>query len=372
MPGSEPVRIAYDGVIYSSLRECGITRFYTQLIEHLAALNPEWLLDIHVAEVGKSLRLPQAKNVAVFSRKHLRSRVCSPINYLRLRRAIGRTKPQIIHATLGRSFPFAQCPTVTTVYDLIQHKVSEHYSDRRYNRARQLWERSARCSSAVIAISETTKRDIIEIADSDPAKVLVTYPGVNRLMGPSSQSEIEGYRKRRGLHRPYILYVGARILHKNFPLLAKAFVSSTNLRDFDLVAVGGEEKIAEQELLAPTVRDRVHHLRSIEDEELRLIYGAATVLVFPSMYEGFGFPLVEAMACGTPVVASDIPSTREVCGDACVLFQLGHPADCSAAILRATEPAIREQLVKRGLARVARFTWEECARETKKVYESLL
>jgi glycosyltransferase involved in cell wall biosynthesis len=372
MSASSPVRIAYDGAIYNSTREGGISRYYTHLIEQLAILSPTWQFDIHVAETGSTLCLPEADNIAVYGRGHLKSRLCSPLNYLNLRKRISRTNPQVIHATLGRPFPWQKCPTVTTIHDLIQHRVSQYYGDRRYNRARRLWERSARSSSGVITVSETSKQDILEILGADPAKVFVTHPGVNRHMRPSSTEEIDAYRSERQLWRPYILYVGHRGEHKNFALLAKAFADSGGLRDFDLVVVGGEDEIADKELLKLAIQRRLHHWRGVGDQELRLIYGAAAALVFPSIYEGFGFPLVEAMACGTPIAASDIPSTREVCAGACVFFDLGDPADCSAAILRATERTTGRQLARRGLARASEFTWEECARKTKKVYESLL
>jgi len=144
------------------------------------------------------------------------------------------------------------------------------------------------------------------------------------------------------------------------------------LEELDLVVVGGADRIPELEGWYGLQHNRLHHLKGVTDSELRFLYSGAVALVFPSLYEGFGFPLVEAMSCGAPVVSSDIPSSREVCGDVAEFFQPGDPADCVKAILRIQDRKEREFLIRRGIERAKLFAWPSCAVETIRVYEELI
>lgn len=365
-------RVVYDGAIYASQRECGISRYYTNLIEHLSLLNANWEYDIEVVESEGNIRLPQGSNVFIHKRRHFKSSLLAPLNYINFRYSVVKRKPCLVHLTLGRPYLWPPCHVVTTIHDLIVYKVPQYYGSRRFSKARLHWKRSAQQSSAIITVSQTSRKDIIDILDIDPTKVLVTYPGNAKAMRPSSLDKIEAFKREHSLTRPYVLYVGHRGEHKNFELLARAFAVSTELAQMDLVVVGGSDIVSESSILPESVRERLHHLKGVQDNKLRLLYSAASALVFPSLYEGFGFPLIEAMACGCPVVASDIPSTREVCGDACELFPQGDPEACASAILRICEPGLKNQLVEKGIDRAAQFTWDKCAQDTSRIYRSLL
>jgi len=263
------------------------------------------------------------------------------------------------------------CPTVVTIYDAIIEKVPEFYSDRNHSRARRWWRWSAAHADAVLTISNNSRSDIVEIWSTNLSKVYVTYPGVEECFTQPSSNEVSATLQSCGVARPYVLYVGYRGEHKNFRVLAEAMTDSA-LDGLELVLVGGGDQVAEVQSWTGSARSRLHHLQRVSDTQLRALYAASVALVFPSLYEGFGFPLVEAMSCGAPVVASDIPSSREVCGDAAEFFPARDPAACARAILRVQDPGRRRSLIEKGIERAKAFTWSACAQETLRVYEDLI
>jgi glycosyltransferase involved in cell wall biosynthesis len=186
-----------------------------------------------------------------------------------------------------------------------------------------------------------------------------------------SLNEDSNVNSNFGLERPYVLYVGHRGEHKNFRVLAMA-IQDPALEELDLVLVGGADRVPELQGWPGLERNRLHHLKAVTDSGLRFLYSGAVALVFPSLCEGFGFPLVEAMSCGAPVVSSDISSSREVCGDVAEFFQPRDPAACVKAILRVRNRARRESLIRRGIQRAKLFNWSSCATETIRVYEELI
>jgi glycosyltransferase involved in cell wall biosynthesis len=160
---------------------------------------------------------------------------------------------------------------------------------------------------------------------------------------------------------PFVLFVGDRGGYKNFDTLVRAMGTSRVLRDMPLVCFGG----------GPIRDKRVIHV-SGGDDVLASLYTQAAALVYPSLYEGFGMPLLEAMACGCPVVCSNTASLPEIAGDAAELCDPSDPAHIAAAIENVLSPARATELRRLGAARVKEFTWEKCARETREVYRSLL
>lgn len=365
------VRIVYDGTIFTSQTAGGISRYFRRLIEEMARLRPSWLFDLHILDDGNALaQLPSGDNVRISRRRHFTPAWCYlPVNYGSRQFNIRNAKPTILHSTLARPFHFPMCPTVVTIHDAIVEKVPEFYSDKRHARARYWWRWSAVHADAVLTVSHTSRKDIVEVWSTDASRVHVTYPGVEETFHRTPAED--GRVALSGSGRPYLLYVGHRGEHKNFRVLAQA-MENPALHGFDLVLVGGGDKVPEAQGWTDTDRQRVRHLRGVSDTELRNLYAGATALVFPSLYEGFGFPLVEAMSCGTAVVASDIPSSREVCGDAAEFFPARDADACVKAILRVQDPERRRSLTRKGTERTKQFTWSSCAEETLRVYEDLI
>jgi glycosyltransferase involved in cell wall biosynthesis len=367
------VRIVYDGTIFTSQASGGISRYFRKLIEEMARIRPQWTFDLHIVEDGREpAPLPSGENIRISKRKHFRPGwLWIPINYANRQWKIRRARPAILHTTLARPFRFVPCPLVTTIHDAIIEKLPEFYAQGSHARAKRWWRWSAQRADAVFTVSRTSRSDILDVWSPSPSRVHVVYPGVEEAFRQASLESGSIANSRFGMERPYLLYVGHRGEHKNFRVLAMAIRDSA-LEDLDLVLVGGADRVPELEEWSGRERNRLHHLKRVTDSELRSLYSGAVALVFPSLYEGFGFPLVEAMSCGTPVVSSDIPSSREVCADSAEFFQPRDPVDCVKAILRVQDPEKRKSLIRKGIERSKLFDWSSCANETIRIYEELI
>lgn len=263
-------------------------------------------------------------------------------------RLLARVRPRLAHFVHALP-PRLPCPGVLTVQDVSFEREPRLMGVRDRLVFRRIVPRSVRRAARVLAISERTKRDLVELYGVPNEKIVVTPLGVDPAFFRGDS--------RRGT---YLLFVGA-IQERKDPLAAAAAASAVGL---PLVVVGPEKdsRLADQLRLAGAdVRGHV------PKDELARLYRGAAALVLPSRYEGFGLPVVEAMASGTPVVATPDEALREVAGDAAVFAE---PRDLPAAVRGALDD--RERLVAAGLERSRLFTWEETARRTLAVYRALL
>lgn len=363
----------YDGTIFTSQRNGGISRYFRRLIEETARIRPTWNFDLHIIEDGQvTAQLPSGDNILITRRKYFRPGWCwLPLNYSARQYKIRKAHPTVIHTTLARPFHYAPCPLVTTIHDAIIEMFPEFYAAKSYGRAKRWWRWSAAHSDAVLTVSQSARSDILDVWSPDPSRVHVTYNGVEDVFRRPAPEEVSAVIGGFGIVKPFILYVGHRAEHKNFRVLARA-IQSSDLDGLSLVLVGGADEVPELKRWCGRDQMRLHHLKNVSDIQLRGLYGGATALVFPSLYEGFGFPLVEAMSCGVPVVASDIPSSREVCGDAAEYFQPRDAADCARAMQRVRDSKKRETLIMKGIERAKLFNWSSCAAETVRIYENVL
>jgi glycosyltransferase involved in cell wall biosynthesis len=273
-------------------------------------------------------------------------------------------------------FPFSEAPllmhprrSVVTFHDLIPLKVPEMYRARARMAARMFLHASVGYARRVIANSEFTRRDILEHIPGAASKVEVIPMGVSPAFRPLAPGESAGCAPLAAL-RPFLLCVGNRLLHKNYiaavDALALLRAEGSAIR---LVVAGGRNNVYWPEVVrhAETlgVGDALLDLGEVTDSELRCLYGHCVALLFPSLYEGFGIPILEAMACGAPVIASNRSSLPEVVGDAGFLVGPHDPASMAAAVRRLErEPELRADLSRRGRERAAHFSWESTARST--------
>ncbi len=223
--------------------------------------------------------------------------------------------------------------------------------------------RSVARADHILADSEATRRDLIELLHVAPERVSVLYSGVSPHFTPSAAPDERARLQSRYAigARPYILSVGTVQPRKNYLRLMEACDPLAAGR-LDLVIVGKPAWLAEPILEAAAQRPDVHILGFVEDSDLPALYRQAQAFAFPSLYEGFGLPPLEAMACGTPVVASAASSVPEVVGDAGLLVEPLDVAGWTAALERAlADTALRAALRERGLARAAQFTWHAAA-----------
>ncbi len=236
-------------------------------------------------------------------------------------------------------------------------------------------ERALRRSTRIIAVSEATRRDLLDLYPVPPDRVAVVPHGVDHdVFRRSSDEDVLAAKRRLGVEGPYLLYLGGIEPRKNLPGLIEAYARLDSAARPALVLAGsgvpwnpeGTDSLNEAlERLPSGVRRSIVLTGYIPEKEKVAMLSGAEALVYPSRYEGFGLPVLEAMACGTPVVTSNRSALPEVAADAALLVDPDDPADIADAIERVlTEDRLRADLSARGLARAGRFTWEETARRT--------
>lgn len=279
-------------------------------------------------------------------------------------------RPDVIHETYYRqSFRGPRAPKrVVTVYDMIHERLADSFEPA--DRTAELKACAVQQADHVICISECTRRDLIEFLDVPPEKITVIY-----LASSMPIVANEGRRSRHTLsQRPYLLYVGARSGYKNFWRFAEAVASSAALAEFDVICFGGGGlTVSERERLSVLGLDG-QRLRQMpgDDTLLAQCYQGASCFVYPSLYEGFGIPPLEAMANGCPVVCSDTSSIPEVVADAGEYFDPQDTEAVAHAIERVALSRERtRELIEKGFVRARAFSWDQCADLTLAVYRSL-
>jgi len=220
---------------------------------------------------------------------------------------------------------------------------------------------------AIITVSHFSKERIVRLTRVQPEHVHVIYNGVDRRFCPVDPETVTQVRTRFGLNSPYILYVGSLEPRKNLKMLLEAW----QLGDFDgaTLAVAGASGHTFQKLQFDSIPEQVRLLGRVADDVLPALYAGAAGFVYPSIYEGFGLPPLEAMACGCPVAVSDIPAHREVCGGTARYFDPFSPKDIATQLewLLRLDGALRAALVEHGLQRAALYSWKSAASDTWRV-----
>jgi glycosyltransferase involved in cell wall biosynthesis len=282
------------------------------------------------------------------------------------------------YAPLPRWDKGAAPARVLTVHDLIAIKWPELYEPHVEHHDRAVLN-SITAADVVTCVSEATRDDLCEHTGISPDRVHVTHLAASRelFQRRSDPEELQRALIKYSLpETPYILALGTLKPGKNFATTISAFarlVSSERIQDLSLVLVGVRgwdvDAIFAAALDANQVRGRIHFTGFVEDADLATLYSGATAFVFPSLYEGFGLPALEAMQCGVPVVASNTSSLPEVVGDAGILVD---PKDvdgfCDALLKLHNDPGLRSELSAKALARAGKFSWKKCAAETIEAY----
>lgn len=344
-------------------RRTGDETYYRNLISHYAELGPGheyWFYYTH----------PDAEPVLKrFNGRHHDRR-------LALRNALWRVplaypwqmlkEPVDVFHTQYVGFAAAGARLVLTVHDLS----FEHYP-RTFPAGRALWLKltrwSVRAASAVIAVSEHTKNDLVRRYGLAEEKVRVIHNAAHPRFAPGADPDLlRRLRARWNLRKDFLLCVCSDHPRKNLPRLLAAFERASRRPGFDweLVLAGPKPD--------PRAPRGVVYLGYVPDEELPALYNAASAFVYPSLYEGFGLPPLEAMSCGTPVIASRSSSLPEVCADAALYVDPTDVEDMARALARmAEDPSLRARLKEQGLRRARLFSWREAARRTLAVYEEV-
>lgn len=267
--------------------------------------------------------------------------------------------------------------TLLTVHDLSFLRCPEAFVPALRRYLERVVPRSVARADRVLADSEATRADLIALLGVLPEKVQVLYSGVHpRFCPQSGPDEAARLRARYGLgDAPYILSVGTLQPRKNYVRLIQAFtcVRIDEFADLQLVIAGGHGWLYEETLAeAEKYPNRVRILGFVDESDLPALYRNAVLFVFPSWYEGFGLPVLEAMACGVPVVCSNASSLPEVAGDAALLVDPLDTDGLAAAMARVLEdPDLRREMIAKGIAQAARFTWAQAARQLLATFDLL-
>jgi len=292
--------------------------------------------------------------------------------HIGLRKSLQRNPPDVLFVP-AHTLPWpatAGVPSVVTAHDLGYL----HYPDKHPFWARLYLDLTTRHSASlarrVIAVSQATAQDLVALNGIPRDKIRVVHSGVDEELQPvQDEAVLQDMKQRLGIQGPYVLHVGSIQPRKNLTRLVEAFVEVMNGVERLQLVLAGRRAWGDQTLIEKIdnlgMGDRVVLPGYVPDSDLAALYSGACVYAFPSLYEGFGFPALEAMACGTPVVCANTSSLPEIVGDAALTFAPTDVEGQAEALRRVlTDPALRDHLVERGFARVQQFTWETAARET--------
>jgi glycosyltransferase involved in cell wall biosynthesis len=357
-------------------REAGLSKHISALVRHLLTLDSPHHWTVFVGKGQRPAWLTETRRVRVRESRvsTLRPPVRIAWEQTALPCALARDRASMLACPVNVRPVFCPAPTVVTVHDLIFLRYPERYQagKRLYLQALTGW--SVRHARRVIAVSEATARDITALLGVPRRRITVIPNGVERdHLRPLPPEEIGAFRRARGLPESTILYVGTLEPRKNLPALIRAYAAIREATGATLVIAGGKGWFYDE--IFATVRalgleDAVRFPGYVPDVELPLWYNSARVFAYPSLYEGFGLPALEAMACGVPVVAAATAALPEVVGDAGLLVE-PQSETALAGALRAvlTDSALAARLAAAGPLQAARFSWPAAARRTLAVYE---
>jgi glycosyltransferase involved in cell wall biosynthesis len=361
------MRIIYDGGIVQVQSVGGINRYFANLIRRLPAdFEP------HFTTCRRPFELePRHPRLRVHRFPRFRpQRVSVKVEKLFFGRAEDSHEYDLAHPTYysllsQREIRDYRCPTVITVWDMIHELFPDLKPPAGFIALKR---RAIERADAVLCISENTKRDLIALYNVDEHKIWVTH-----LASDLDTSQLQGDEPTPS--RPYFLYVGARGGYKNFSGLLSSLASAVSLAPgVMLYAVGPPFSDAEaREIAQLGLSGRVKNRGQVLDRELAALYRHSIAFIYPSLYEGFGIPPLEAMQCGTPVVAANRSSIPEVVGEAGILFDPERPEELTDILVAlASDETMRESLITRGHQRVQQFSWNTTAEKTVEVYRTLV
>jgi len=364
------VRIGIDA---RKLHDFGIGTYIRNLLRHLARLDreTEFVILARPADcpaldsLGENFRIvPEAADNY------------SVAEQIRIPLALRREGVTLFHAPHYVLPPLVTCRSVVTIHDCIHLMFPQYLPSRlALTYARTSITLASRRATRVLTVSESSKRDILRFVDVPADKIDVIYNAYDERFGVEPREEdVIRVRERYQLHDEFVLYAGNVKPHKNLERLIEAFdlVRKRGLEHLKLVLIGDE--ISKYAALRRAVHSHQLHkyvrfLGYLPEETLAVMYRLAGVFVFPSLYEGFGLPPLEAMASGTPVVTSNVSSLPEVAGDAAVLVDPYRPEAIADGIERVLcDETLRRDLRARGLARARQFSWESSVTRVREIY----
>src|SRR5437763_235314 len=368
------MRIAFDGTALRP-RRTGVGYYTEHLLHHLAReASHDEVVVLSNRDVETTSPLPPTVRVAVSGRQMPRMvwmQLGAPA-------ALHALDADVAHFTNGMVPIASPAPTVVTIHDMSLRMYPRYHPLRRVLLNLPLVDLAAKRADAIVTVSESAKHDIVRLYALNPDRVHVVHeaaaPSFHRVTDPA---ELDRVRRRYGLADRTVLYVGTIEPRKNLPKLVEAFASRHRAGELphQLVCVGPYGWVSrglEDVMRRSKVADAIRFTGYVPFEDLPALYSLAEIFVYPSMYEGFGLPVIEAMACGAPVVTGRAAALAEVGGDAVEKVDRIDADGFGEAMVRlARDPQRRAELSARGLARAAQFSWTRAARQTVNIYREV-
>ena len=270
-------------------------------------------------------------------------------------------------------------PSVVTIFDLHWYRLKKLFHKKEIHKLvyiKSFIKLSARKARKIITLSQHTRNDLISILGIPEEKIAVVPPGVEEYYKIINKNEARDFlRKKFNITNKFVLQVGETHRRKNIPFLLDIFEKMNGQNTLDLVLVGsqgdGEKEILNR-IQASRFQNNIHKLNELSEKDLLCLYNAASCLIFPSLYEGFGLPIVEAMACGCPVVCSDSTAIPESAGGAALLCDPGDKKEWIYTITKIiNKNNQRKQLIEKGLKRAQQLSWEKAVENMLKTFESV-
>ncbi len=358
------MKVFFDHSIFTLQKFGGVSNYIVNLVENFSKkISPSIISMFYKNEYLKECSF--ADTVFFYNRAGLFINLINKLNKIYFNYKLNLKKPEIIHQTYfnQKNIYSKKSKIVITEYDLIKEKFyRENFKDQIDYKSKLFQE-----VDQIICISNNTKKDLEEQYSIQSSKISITHLGVNKN---------KDYREKLLNLRPYILFVGERHRYKNFINLIKAYSLSGKLnQNFDLVCFGGGKFSIEEKKLFNDLsidKNKIHYFQG-DRLDLNYFYKNARLFIFPSLYEGFGLPLLEAMNMQCPVLCSDTSSFFEVANDAALFFD---PKSVESIVFKIEDTIFNNQLLKniviKGNNNLDKFSWKKCADETERIYNKII
>jgi glycosyltransferase involved in cell wall biosynthesis len=366
------MKIAFDYQIFYQQTYGGISRYFVKLAEKLIGSSN----DVHIvapfyqnnylqtlpasAITGHKLSVFPAKTYKIFNL----------YNFLKSKSIIRRWKPDIVHETYYSSWNLSpkSCPTIITVHDMIHELFPNHFSSD--DPTTRLKKACVNRADHIICVSENTRLDLMRFFNTPSNKISVVYHGID-----TQADSNKNFQSKSLIKTPFLLYVGNRGGYKNFSGFIRAVAISRIKKDFNIIAFGGGSFLPNENQLFSDLGFKSGQIQQLsgDDSLLNSLYRNAQAFIYPSFYEGFGIPPLEAMAHGCPVASSNTSSMPEVIGNAGEFFDPNSIEQTMHAIeIVVYDEKRRMDLITKGKERVSLFSWDRCAEKIVRVYQTII
>lgn len=368
------MKIAYNHQIFSLQAYGGISRYFIELSSRINQLKHDEAIIKVFAPIHKNQYLDLNSKKLLFNGFKIpdlkgTSKLNTFLNSFLSPILLNTFKPDLIHETYYDAKKISyknKVKKIITVYDMIHELFPREFSKK--DKTAEIKKLAVMQADHIICISKNTQKDLVKVLDVDIKKTSVVHLGFSLMEDGKSNLKIN--------KKPYLLYVGSRRGYKNFFRFLEAYAKSSNLKNFFNLVVFGGGPFTSQEInfieLMKIDRKKIRNING-NDSDLAICYKNASLFIYPSLYEGFGIPPLEAMSFGCPVVCSNTSSIPEIVGDAAIYFNpYSVDSICESIEKILNNEKLRLSIIDRGFQRLKKFSWDKCAIETFEIYKKIL